>query len=468
MIANRSAPAPSRGRIPGPRGLALLRFLVSMRNEPQQRLLELALEYGEYALLDFPRQQTLLITSPSGIEHVLHHRHASYDKQTPRWAGLRRIWGNGLLTADGDLWRGQRQRMQPAFHQDGVTQFAEIVVEEAERMGKIWHASALRGEPRDIYPDMLAVAVRAITRASFGSDVENKTDAITDALKEVQEFINPMAWHNLLDIPLWLHPFIHPGYRRFRAGYDVLTGVLREIVEQRRVDSERRDLLGMLMHAKDAKSEVMTRAQLYDEMMNMLMAGHETTGIATAWAWYWIAKYPDVQRQLQAEVDRVAGSRAPRFEDLPSLSYTRTVFEETLRITPPVWAYDRRAREEDEIEGYKISPGMFIALSPYIMHHHPRFWDKPDEFDPARFSPEQVARRPQYAYFPFGGGPRRCIGFRFAMLEGQLILAALAQSFTLRLKPGHPVEPIARLNYPPKYGVQMFLEPRRALNPAMA
>jgi cytochrome P450 len=456
--------------MPGPRGVELWRRLVQMRHRPHERLLDLALEYGDYVLLAFPGEHVVLVSSPAGIEHILHHRHHNYDKQTSRWEGVRRIWGNGLLTAEGDLWRRQRQRMQPAFHQEALKQFAGMVVEEAQRVAADWHASAAMEQPRDVYTDMLRCAVRAITRASFGSDVEGKTDQIIHALEQVNDYINPMSLPNLLRVPVPLQRFTNPSYLRFRTGHRALTGILQGIVARRAGDAQSRaDLLGMLMCARDEESsEVMTSAQMYDEMMNILIAGHETTGIATAWCWYWLSQHPGVERDLHAEIDRVVGDRPPTYDDLPALMYTRMVFEETMRITPSVWAYDRRAREEDVVEGYRIPKDTKIALSPYVMHHHPKYWDRPDHFNPLRFLPEEAAKRPQYAFFPFGGGPRRCIGFRFAMLEGQLIIATLAQSFRTRLKPGHPVEPVARLNFPPKFGLQMYLEPRRALTPASA
>ena len=455
---------PDRGRIPGPRGLELWRFLGRFRDRPFDRLLDLALEYGDIVMLDFPAERVVILANPDYVEHVLHHRHQLYDKQTPNWKSVRQIWGYGLLTSDGDVWRRQRQRMQPAFHQEAMKGFAAMVVEEARRISDIWAVSAAHGEARDVYQDMLVCAIRAISRAAFGSDIEGQHDVVIKALDEINHYINPMALPNLMRVPQTVQRLLNPEYRRFRRAYATINRILRDIVTRRLLASrDRGDLLGMIMYATDDEtSQPMTAAQLHDEMINILMAGHETTGIATAWCWYWLSQNPDVERELHAEVDRVLAGRLPGYDDLPNLPYTKMVFQEAMRLTPPVWGLDRRAKEDDRIDGYRIPRGTYVAISPYLMHRHPKYWDMPEQFRPARFSAEAVAGRPQYAYLPFGGGPRRCIGMRFALLEGQLILALLAQSFSVRLKPGQKVVPEARLNLPPKYGVQMFLEPRRA------
>ncbi len=342
--------------------------------------------------------------------------------------------------------------------------FASMVVEEAQRMAQQWAGSAPRGECRDVYRDMLDCAVRALSRATFGSDIEGKTATIIQALDEVNVYINPMSLTNLLKLPLAVRRLISPDFRKFQEAFNVINGIFDDIIRRRlQAGVDRSDLLGMIMYARDEEtSEQMTVEQLRDEMMIILMAGHETTGIAMAWSWHWLAKYPEAERQLHAEVDSVLAGRAATYEDLEKLEYTKMVFQESMRLAPPIWGYDRRAREEDVIDGYRIPRGAYVATSPYVMHRHPSYWDKPGEFDPGRFLPDEVAKRPQYAFFPFGGGPRRCIGLRFAFLEAQLILATLAQSFVVRPRPGHPVEASARLNLPPKYGLQMFVDARVA------
>ena len=349
-----------------------IRLLGDLTKHPHECLLNLAMMYGDIVQLSYPRETFVLLAKPDYVEHVLHHRHQNYDKQTPRWQTLRQIWGNGLLTADGDVWRRQRQRMQPAFHQDCMHRFASMVVEEAQRMAQQWAASAPRGECRDVYRDMLDCAVRALSRATFGSDIEGKTATIIQALDEVNAYINPMSLTNLLNLPLAVRRLISPDFRKFQEAFNVINGIFDDIIRRRlQAGADRSDLLGMIMYARDEEtSEQMTVEQLRDEMMIILMAGHETTGIAMAWSWHWLAKYPEAERQLHAEVDSVLAGRAATYEDLGKLDYTKMVFQESMRLAPPIWGYDRRAREEDVIDGYRIPRGAYSRDEP-VRHAPP-------------------------------------------------------------------------------------------------
>jgi cytochrome P450 len=449
----------------------LWRLLPELTARPHQALSDLAARYGDVVLLNYPLDRTIILSNPADIEYLLHRRHQQYDKQTPRWRTLRQVWGDGLLTAERDVWRRQRQRMQPAFHQQGQETFAAVVVDEALKIRDEWQASARAGTPRDVYVDMLRCAVRAITRAAFGSDIERHTDMMVASVIDVNAYINPVSFANLVNLPFALRRWVSPGFGAYDRAMKQLQQLFRELIDRRRASDELQpDLLGMIMTAKDDEtSQTMTVQQLYDEMMGILMAGHETTGIGTGWAWYWLSQYPGVQQKLQAEVDAVLEGRTPTLADFPKLQYTQMVFQEALRLTPSVYAIDRHAAEDDCLGGYRIPKGVAVVLSPYVMHHHPKYWRDPERFDPERFTPAASAERPAYAYFPFGGGPRRCIGMKFAMVEAVFFLAVLAQSFTVSLKPGHPVEPAPRLNLPPKHGIPMFFTERhRAPSPAGA
>jgi cytochrome P450 len=449
--------------IPTLKGLDAWRFAYGFWQCPNRRLLQLMEEHGDIVRVIYPLETFVFLGRSEYVEHVLHHRHQNYDKRTSAWGNVRQVWGEGLLVADGDHWRRQRQRMQPAFHQEALERFAAIVVEEAGRISETWEAAAARGESRDVYPDMLGCAVRAIARAVFGANVE-RTEAIRRALAEIHEYINPMSLVNLARIPPRVQHLVNPEYRRFRRGAREIHRLLGEIIEARlSAQPDRRDLLGMMMSACDEEtSQPMTRGQLYDEMIGMLMAGHETTAISATWTWYWLSRYPDAERELHRELDSVLAGRVPSYEDLPRLPFTRMVFQESLRLTPPTWALDRRALADDEIDGHVIPAGAFVGFSPYVMHHLRRYWTDPEVFDPYRFSAERSAGRPAYAYCPFGGGPRRCIGMRFAMAEGCLILAVLAQSYSVRRLTDTPVEPLARTTLSPNGGMPMTIA-RRAM-----
>ena len=303
-----SGSARTKRSIPGPRGMDLWRFLLHFGSSPHEHLLALAEKYGDIVQLAFPGELVVLLAKPEYIEHVLHHRHQNYDKQTARYENARQIWGTSLLTADGDVWRRQRQRMQPAFHQEAVRRFAGMVAEEAQKICSTWARSAERGESRDVYPDMLAITVRAISRASFGAAIEDQVELVERALDDLHDYINPMAPLNLLRVPHSVQRFINPEYRRFYRSYKVLHGIFDTMVANRLMegDSGQTDLLGLMMAARDDEtSKQMTPAQLHDEMMGILMAGHETTGIAVSWCWYWLSRNPEIERSFHAELDAV-------------------------------------------------------------------------------------------------------------------------------------------------------------------
>ena len=448
--------------IPGPRGLAKWRSIGQLARRPHEFYLELARSYGDIVLLDFPLETVVLLAHPAYIEHVLHHNYRNYVKQTGRWRTMRQIWGNGLVMSDGDFWRRQRQRIQPAFHQARVDAHLGLFVEEAGATRAAWETAARQGETRDVYRDMRACSLRALTRAMFGSDVAGKTEGITTALDAIHAYVNPVSLMSLIDAPAFVRRLLTRGYARFEAGLRYLNETFDDILRRRREgDQTAADLLGLFMVATDEEvAEVMNHQELHDEMMVILMAGHETTAVAAGWACYFISRAPEVERRLHAEIDAVLGDRRPTLDDIRKLTYTHMVIEETLRLCPPIYAFDRQAVDDDVVDGYRIPRGATVGISPYAMHHHPKYWDRPDEFDPDRFDPNRSATRPDYAFFPFGGGPRRCIGYRFAMLEVTALLATLGRRVRLEYLPDHPVTPKLRLNFTPSPGIQMRIHAR--------
>lgn len=449
--------------IPGPRGLDLYRALPGFSKRPLGTLLDLRTNYGDVVSLPYPLDPVVIVADPEGIEHVLHHAHHRYAKTTQRWRTLRQIWGEGLLTSNGDVWRRQRQRMQPAFHERYLREFGLTMVEEAERIGETWSAAARSGEPRDVYTDMLRCTLRALLRAMFGSDIEARIDLLIAAVQDINGYIDPTAPSNLLNLPIPLRRWVSPGFRPYQRAMNEVRQIFGELIDRRlRSGEQRTDLLGLIMAGRDdERSEAMSQQQVHDEMMVLLMAGHETSGITTTWAWYWLARNPDVARTLHAELDAVLGARPPTPEDVPRLEYTRRTLQEVLRLSPPIYAFDRQAVEDDTICGYRIPKGTSVVIALYVVQRHPQYWVDPLTFDPGRFTEAESQRRPQYAYLPFGGGPRRCVGMRLALMSIPLLIATLASRFRLRLKPGHPVEELARLNLAPKFGLQMHIEERQ-------
>lgn len=469
MSDARATGSPAFRPLPRPRGLERVRVVREFILRPHECLLNLTRRYGDMVAVGFDAlERIVLVSNAEYLEHIFHQNPKNYDKQTPRWQKLRQLWGNGLLTADGELWRRQRQRIQPVFHQECLRNFAAIAADETQKMAREWAASAAAGSPRDVYPDMLHIAIRTVTRAMFGADIEGQTERLIRAVGDTHDFVNPVSASNIFNLPTSVRRAIVPGYGRFLAALRTIHTIFDDIIRQRLEGGvSRPDMLGIMISATDGESSaVMSMEQLHDEMITMLMAGHETTGISTAWTWYWLSQRPDVLHSLQEELDRVLGGRPPAFEDLPQLPYVRMVFQESMRLTPSIWAIERHAKEEDVVGPYRIPAHATVVASPYVMHRDPRYWRNPEEFDPLRFLPEEEKKRPQYAYFPFGGGPRRCVGLRVGLLEGQIMIATLAQTFNVRLNPGHPVVPGPRVNMPPKFGLPMLLEPRRA--PALA
>ncbi len=318
-----------------------------------------------------------------------------------------------------------------------------------------WQDFATREQPLDIAAEMLRLTLRIVGQTLFHIDLSDKTHIVGQAVTTVNKLHSDYMYAPFppLHIPT-------PRNRRLQVSYRALDQVVRGIITNRRShNTDTGDLLSMLLLARDEETgQGMDDQQVRDEVITLLIAGYETVSTALTWTWYLLSQYPDVERQLHTELDTVLGGHLHMVEHLPRLSYTRMVLEEALRLYPPAWIFGRKAIAEDEIGGYFIPANSMIVLSPYMTHRHPAFWGNPEVFEPERFTPERSAGRPHYAYFPFGGGPRVCIGNNFALMEMQLILATVAQRYKLRLVPGHTVEPEALLSLHPRYGLPMMLE----------
>jgi cytochrome P450 len=463
-----AAPAigpPSNGRLPpGPGGRQLVDALVALRSRPLEYLLDLSLRYGPVACLAFPFERVVLLSGPDAIQYVLHQNHANYVKETGRWRAFREILGNGLLTSDGDLWRRQRQRVQPAFHAERLAQFERAAhAQVSETLGR-WRELAAAGKPVVLYPEMLRLSLVTIVKAMFGRDVRDVAGAAVRAFMDAHVYINPMSLPNLLGLPPLVKRFVAPGFRRFERAFGVLDAIVNRLISERLAGpGDHLDLLSLMMAGRDEDvGEAMTPTQLRDEVMTMFMAGHETVSIALTWSLYLLSKYPAARRDLEAEIRTVLNGRMPGLQDLPDLKLTRMVIDESMRLFPPAWGFDRRARAEDHILGYRIPARSTVAMSAYVVHRHPAYWENPEGFDPLRFANRDAAGRPDYTYFPFGGGPRRCVGFRFALAVMQIFLAAIVQQFALDLVPGPPIAPRPVLNLPPNRPFLMTLRPQPA------
>jgi cytochrome P450 len=391
-----------------------------------------------------------MVLHPDDVKHVLQENHANYVKGR----GTRRMrlfLGQGLLTSEGELWRRQRRLAQPAFHPKRVAALVDSMVDATNVMLAAWTERASRDAPIDVAAEMMRLTLDVVGRTLFGADLAADADAVYDALTEalsftVKRLMVPFAIP--LSVPI-------PSNRRFLRARATLDQLVFSVIEARRKSAARggADLLAMLMDARDEETgEAMSDTQLRDEVMTLVLAGHETTANALAWTFLLLSREPIVWRALRAEVNEVLGDRRLTADDLPKLRYTRMVLEESMRLYPPAWMFGRTAIAEDTIRGYRIPPGSIVILSPFYTHRHADVWPNPEGFDPERFAPDAASKRHKYAYLPFGGGPRICIGNGFALVEAQAILATITQRFRVDVTARNVTpEPIVTLR--PKGGV---------------
>lgn len=446
---------------PGPTGKAIVGSLPDFQKDPIATLLQGAQKYGDIVLFKFATHPYYFLRHPDNIGHVMQVNHKNYGKQTIGWKTLKIIVGEGLLTSEGDFWLRQRRIAQPAFHRDRIAGFGATMTEAAAETLKDWEAPAKAGEALNIHEEMMRLTLKIVVKTLLGSEISKKMEKeVGEALSFAVEEITDRYTKPYLHLPMKI-PTRHN--LKLRQAVATLDKVVMGIIEKRRKEkSEGGDLLTMLMNAKDeVTGESMDNQQLRDEVMTIFLAGHETTANALTWALYLLSTHPAVTRRLEAELKEVLAGRLPSLADFPRLSYTRSVIQETLRLYPPAWFMARSVTNDDTIGGYTIPKGSFVILSPYVTHRHPKFWENPEGFDPDRFMNDGAKNMPRFAYFPFGGGARQCIGNDFAMMEAVLILAAIAQNYRLYLVPGHPVElePVVTLR--PKHGMLMTAHPAR-------
>jgi len=404
-------------------------------------------------------RRVFVANSPEAAKHVLLDRADNYVKSRIARRLLKPL-GQGLLTSEGALWRRQRRTLAPAFHPKRLETFAPAMVQAAADMLAGW--DALRdGAVVDAAEAMAGLTLDIITRTMFSRDIRERAAEVRASLIYYQRVGGRPSLAGLLGLPGWV-PRIRA--RRERIATAALDDIIFDIIERRRRGGEAADdLLGLLLAAHDEESgEGMSDVQLRDEIATIFTAGHETTANALTWTWYLLALHPQVESRLLAELAAVLGGPLPTNEDMPRQRCARMVLEESMRLYPPAHTLSREAIAEDEILGHRIPAGAAVLISPWLLHRHEKLWERPEVFDPERFAPERAAARPRYAYLPFGGGPRICIGAGFAMQEAMLILATVVQRYRLRLAPGQRIEPMGLITLRPKGGLLMVLERRAA------
>lgn len=396
-----------------------------------------------------------LVNHPDYVKHVLQDNHTNYRKG-PLYPRLEPVVGEGLLTSEGELWRRQRRLAQPAFSRERVAGFAAIMTARTAAMLERWAPHVDSGAPLDVHGELMRLTLAILGDTVFGMDLSRESDAVTQAVTTAIEITNRRVY-SLFPPPL---AWPTPENRRYRRALATLDAVVDDMIAaKRRSASVSNDLLSMWMQARDEDTgERMSDRQLRDEAMTMLIAGHETTALVLSFTAHLLSRHPDVERKLRDEVSGVLGDRVPASDDVSRLPFTSLVIHEAMRLYPPAWFIARRAINADTLGGRTIPAGSGLLLVPYLTHRHPAYWDDPDAFDPERFTAERSAGRPRFAYFPFAGGPRQCIGNTFAMMEAPLILAMIAQRYRLHRVPGHALELDASITLRPRGGIPMTLE----------
>ena len=413
-----------------------------------------ARDYGDVVWMRFLYVPAIFLYHSNDIEYVLSTNSKNFIKSMSlRSNFFQRLVGNGLLTSQGEEWKRQRRLSQPAFHRDRIATYANTMVEYTQRLISAWQ----EGETRDIHRDMMRLTLEIVVRCLFSAEVSNDVDEVGTTLKEL---VKPFASQATLK---WIlnNRLPTPYHFRFHALAEKIDKVIYRIIAERRATSkDEGDLLSMLLAAHDEDGSQMSDRQLRDEVITLFLAGHETTALTLAWAWYLIGKHHEAEEKFHAELDEVLGDREPEVTDLPRLRYTEQIAKESLRLYPPAYGLGREAIDDCEIGGYRVPKGTQVFMFQWATQRDPRFYDEPLEFKPERWTDEFIGRLPKYAYFPFGHGPRACIGASFAMMEIILVLATIGQKFRLELVRDHPVSILPAMSLRPKEGIQVRIERR--------
>ncbi|NUM52482.1 MAG: cytochrome P450 [Candidatus Hydrogenedentes bacterium] len=441
--------------VPGPKGRPIAGCAREIGEDRIEFLLSTSRQYGELVHFKVFGQSLYLVSNPDYVKEILvtnaKHFHKSSLLRVARF-----ILGDGLLTSEDDFHRRQRRMIQPTFHSQRVNRYGEIMIEFASAFAKSWEE--FDGHPIDVWDEMMRLTLAIVSKTLFGASMESEDHEIGEALKEVISIFERVS-QPLADLGLLLPT---PKNLRVRLARRRIERTMDRIIRERRASGEDRgDLLSMLLKAQDEDDGgAMTDKQVRHEMVTLFLAGHETTANALTWAWYLLALHPEIERKLHAELDSVLGGNTPAPADVPRLEYARRVFAETMRLYPPAYLIGRTVRETFRLDGYEIPRGAQILLCPFVTHRNAKYFPDPLRFDPDRWAPELQQDRHKFAYYPFGSGPRTCVGEPFAWMEGILLLSVLAQRWRLRLEPGHPVEYDPQITLRPKHGMTMRLERR--------
>jgi cytochrome P450 len=438
---------------PGPKGLPILGLALDVRKDALGTLQRLAREYGDVVSMPVLGMNRVLVNRPEYVQQLLILDHAKLHKSTLTKLVVGPLLGQGLLISEGDFWRRQRRLAQPAFHRSRTNEYSPVMVECALERMKNWRS----GETRNIAEEMMKLTLEVAVRTLFGTSLSGDSDSIGKAMTFLMRHYLRRArtpWRVPESWPT-------PANRRARCEVEYMDSLIYGIISDRKKDTRpRNDLLSLLMAAMHEDGSQMTERQVRDESMTLFAAGHETTALSLSWTWYLLGENPAAEARLHEELRAVLAGRPAEVSDLEKLPYLNAVVHESLRLYPPAYMLARMNVETVHLGGYEIPPRSTLLASQWVMHRDPRFFEQPEQFIPERWLDGLESRLPPGAYFPFGDGPRRCIGQGFAQLETALVIAAIAQKFRFRLKNGFPVIPEPLVTLRPKYGITMSIDSR--------
>ncbi len=443
---------------PGPKPTNIIRSVREMRHGLLNKLQEAA-AYGDIVAIPLAGRVIYFVNNPDYIKYVLVDNNQNYHKGRALKA-LRPIIGDGLLSSEDDFHKRQRRMIQPAFHRRRIATYAEVMTAHTQAHIADWRD----GDQRDLHHELMMLTMGIVTQCLFDVDVRGEANGLGAALEGLFDNFSLM---DLSPLGRLIGKLPLPRSQRRKEYSKILDDAIYGFIHERRSAgniglSQRDDLLSMLLESVDTEGdgEGMSDQQARDEVMTLFLAGHETTANALSWTLYLLSQHPESAAKLYAELDFVLGSRPPTMDDLPNLPYNRMIFSEAMRLYPPAWTIGRTAIAQDEIGGYVIPAGSTVLMSQYVMHRTEKYWDAPTEFRPERFDPVLMKDRPRYTYFPFGGGPRLCIGEPFAWMEGELLLATIAQRYHFTLAQGAIIEPEPLITLRLKHGLPMVIHSR--------
>ncbi|WP_051838389.1 cytochrome P450 [Streptomyces sp. NRRL WC-3742] len=444
-------------RPPGPRGLPLLGSALDFRRDPLRTFVTAWRDHGDLVRFRGP-VPVILVTHPDHLKHILADNFANYPHPDDFNRKVSVSVGEGLVTSEGEEWQRQRRTVAPSFRRESLERFADVMADSAGRMLDRWEDVCRRGASIDARIEMQSLTLEILARCLFRADWSADARVLGDAVRIQLEHINAKLIA-VADLPERVPTRRN---REFLAARKVLDETVYRLIAERRRNPDRSadaDLLSMLMHSADPETgRHMTDQQLRDQVVTLFIAGHETVAATLSWICYLLSAQPAATERARQEVFQVLGDRPPTMADLPQLKYLKLFVQEALRLYPPLWQVARMPLRDDRLGGYHIPAGSFLLLNTYITHRNPAFWDNPEGFDPERFTRERSAGRPRYAYVPYVGGPRNCVGLAFANMELTIVLASILQRYGLHLVPGHPVVMQPDISLRARYGIRMTLQ----------